>query len=80
MTVSGHCANRALKVSLPEGTQDQLPPAALSTTLREGTLAIGISSNSMCQEKTKEARATDSPRIRGEHRAGGTRAGLLSRF
>lgn len=78
MSVSGHCANRALKVSFPEGSRDQLLPAVCPLHSHRGTLATGISSNSMCQEKTREARATDSPKIREEHRAAGTRAGPTS--
>lgn len=77
MTVSGYCANRALKVSLPKvhrtSCQQQLCPLHSD----RGTLATGISSNSMCQEKTKKTRAMDTPKIREEHRTGRSRAGSL---
>lgn len=76
MTVSGHCASRALKVSLLRVHRTSATSSSV-TMLRSGTLATGTSSNSMCQEKTKEARAMDSPKIREEHRAGRSRAGPL---
>lgn len=64
MTVSGHCSNRALKVYLPEGRRTSCHQQLWPLHSDQGTLAVGISSNSMCLEKTKEARATDSPKTR----------------